>query len=416
MARRRFPLREPVLIALEALRAHKLRSFLTLLGIIIAVTTLIGVVSIVEGMNTYVAERVANLGSNTFYLNRYGLITNLKDFVEARRRNKKLTLEDFDYLRERLTLAEAVGAIDGRDDRRIRAGNESLEGADIRGVTPNMVEIYREKVGAGRYISEEDYQRRALVVFVGTEVAEKLYPNLDPLGKTLRIEGLPFEVVGVAEKVGTVFGLSQDNFVNIPLTTYLKLFGEGPTEDSGMTIGVRYSAPEVREQAMDQARVLMRVRRQLTYEEKDTFGVFSSESLTQLWDRIFGGMAALAVGIASVFLVVGGIVIMNIMLASVTERTREIGIRKALGARRRDILLQFLVESAVMATVGGVLGVLAAMGLAQLVAAATPVPMRTPLGAVLLAVGVSTAVGLFFGIWPAQKAARYDPVVALRAE
>ena len=416
MARRWFPVREPVVIALEALRAHKLRSFLTLLGIIIAVTTLIGVVSIVEGMNTYVAERVANLGSNTFYVNRFGLITNLKDFLEARRRNKKLTLEDYDYLRERLTLAEAVGAIDGRDDRRIRAGKESLEGAEVRGVTPNLVEIFREKVGAGRYISEEDYQRRALVVFVGTDVAEKLFPNVDPLGKTLRIEGLPFEVVGVAEKVGSVFGLSQDNFVNIPLTMYLKLYGEGPPEDSGMTIGVRYSSPEVREQAMDQARVLMRVRRQQAYDEKDTFGIFSSESLTQLWDRIFGGLAALAVGIASVFLVVGGIVIMNIMLASVTERTREIGIRKALGARQRDILLQFLVESAVMATVGGVLGVLAALGLAQVVAATTPVPMRTPPGAVVLAVAVSTAVGLFFGIYPARKAARYDPVVALRAE
>jgi len=416
VARRTIPLRQAVVIALEALRAHKLRSFLTLLGIIVAVMTLIGVISIVKGMNAYVAERVANLGSNTFYVNRYGLITNLKDFVEARRRNKKLTLEDYDYLRERMTLSEAVGAIDGRDDRRIRAGNESLEGAEIRGVTPNLVDIFREKVGTGRYISEEDYQRRALVVFLGTEVAEKLFPNVDPLGKTVRIEGLPFEVVGVAEKIGTVFGLSQDNFVNIPLTTYLKLFGEGPPGDSGMTIGAKYRSPEVREQAMDQARVLLRVRRQLKFDEKDTFGIISSESLTQLWDQIFGGLAALAVGIASVFLVVGGIVIMNIMLASVTERTREIGIRKALGARRRDILLQFLVEAAVMSTVGGVLGVLGALGLAQVVAAVTPVPMRTPLGAVVLAVGVSTAVGLFFGLWPARKAARYDPVVALRAE
>jgi len=315
-----------------------------------------------------------------------------------------------------LTLAEAVGAIDGRDDRRIRAGNESLEGAEIRGVTPNLVEIFREKVGAGRYISEEDYQRRALVGFLGTDVAEKLFPNLDPLGKTVRIEGLPFEVVGVAEKIGSVFGLSQDNFVNIPLTTYQKLFGEGPPEEPGMTIGVRYSSPGVREQAMDQARLLVRVRRQQTFEEKDTFGIFSSESLTQLWDRLFGGLAALVVGVASVFLVVGGIVIMNIMLASVTERTREIGIRKALGARRRDILLQFLVEASVMSTVGGVVGVTAALVITQAVAALTPVPMRTPLGAVLLAVGVSTAVGLFFGIYPAHKAARYDPVVALRAE
>ncbi len=407
--------REPVTIALAALRAHKLRSFLTLLGIIISVFTLIGVMSIIEGLNAYIAEKVANFGANTFYINRYGIITNLKDFLEAQRHNRKLTMEDYEYLRERLALAEKVGAIDGRLAD-VRAGKESIEDVSLRGMTPSMVDIFRETVASGRYINESDYQRRAMVAFVGSDVTERLFPTVDPLGKTLNIDGLPFEIVGVAEKVGSALGQSQDNFVNIPLTTYFKIWGEGPPGDGGLSVGVKYSSPAVMAQAMDEARTLMRARRRQKYDDKDRFGLIASESLTNLWDQIFGGIAAVAVGVVSVFLVVGGIVIMNIMLASVTERTREIGIRKSLGARRRDILLQFLVEASVLSTVGGLVGVLAALGATALVVATTPVPMRTPLSAVVLAVAVSEAVGLFFGIYPAQKAARLDPVIALRAE
>ena len=415
MDKRRFSFREPAVIALQSLRAHKLRSFLTLLGVIIAVTTLIGVVSIVEGMNTYVAVRVANFGANTFYIERYGIITNAKEVLEARRRNKKFTMEDYEYLEQRLTLAEQVGAIDGRLED-VRAGDESLEDVEIRGVTPNMVDIFREKVATGRYITEGDYQRRALVAFVGTDVVERFFPQVDPLGKSVRIDGLPFEVIGVAEKLGSVFGHSQDNFVNVPLTTFYKVWGVGPPNADGLTVGVKYSGRAVREQAKDQARVLMRTRRRQKYDEKDTFGIIETEGVTQLWNELTGGLANAAIGIVSVFLVVGGIVIMNIMLASVTERTREIGIRKAIGARRRDILAQFLVEASVMSATGGVIGVLLALALTQVVAASTPVPVRTPLSAIVLAVGVSTAVGMFFGIYPAQKAARFDPVVALRAE
>lgn len=415
MSQPRLLIREPILLALQTLRAHKLRSFLTLLGVIIAVTTLIGVMSIVEGLNTYIAERVADFGPDTFYLTRYGIITNAKDFLDARRRNQKITMEDYEYLRESMTLAEEVGALDQRLDD-VRAGNESLEDVNIRGVTPNLVDIFRETVAAGRYIGEGDYRRKTLVAFVGTEVTERLFPQVDPLGKTVRIDGLPFEIVGVAEKVGSVLGQSRDNFVNVPLTTYLKIWGEGPPGDSGLVIGVKYRSRAVREQAKDQARVLMRVRRGQKFDEKDAFGIIASESITDLWDQIFSGLASMAVGMVSVFLLVGGIVIMNIMLASVTERTREIGIRKSLGARRRDILVQFLVEAAVMAGVGGVIGVLVAMALTQVVAATTPVPMRTPMGAIVLAVGVSTVVGLFFGVYPARKAARFDPVVALRTE
>jgi putative ABC transport system permease protein len=415
MAKRRLLWREPVTIALAALRAHKLRSFLTLLGVIISVFTLIGVMSIIEGLNAYIAEKVANFGANTFYINRYGIITNLKDFLEAQRHNRKLTMEDYEYLWERLTLAEKVGAIDGRLGD-VRGGNDSIEDVGLRGMTPSMVDIFRETVASGRYISESDYQRRAMVAFVGSDVTERLFPTVDPLGKTIYIDGLPFEIVGVAEKVGSALGQSQDNFVNIPLTTYYKIWGEGPPGDGGLSVGVKYSSPAVMTQAMDEARTLMRARRRQRYEDKDNFGLIASESLTNLWDQIFGGVAAVAVGVVSVFLVVGGIVIMNIMLASVTERTREIGIRKSLGARRRDILLQFLVEASVLSTVGGLVGVLAALGATALVVATTPVPMRTPVSAILVAVGVSSAVGLFFGIYPAQKAARLDPVIALRAE
>ncbi len=402
-------------MALGTLRSHKLRSFLTLFGVIISVFTLIGVMSIIEGLNAYVAEKVANFGPNTFYVNRFGIITNLKEFLEAQRRNRKFTLEDYEYLRDGLTLAEKVGALDGRIAN-VRARNESIEDVSLRGVTPSMVEIFRETVGSGRYISEVDYERRAMVVFVGTEITERLFPTVDPLGKTLYIDGLPFEIVGVAEKVGSVLGQSQDNFVNVPLTTYYKIWGEGPPTDGGLSVGVKYSSPAVMAQAMDEARTLMRARRRQKYDEKDAFGLIASESLTNLWEQIFGGIAAVAVGVVSVFLVVGGIVIMNIMLASVTERTREIGIRKSLGARRRDILLQFLMEASVMSTAGGLAGVLAAYGVTALVVGTTSVPMRTPMWAVALALSISTGVGIFFGLWPAVKAARLDPVVALRAE
>jgi putative ABC transport system permease protein len=416
VAPRRFFWREPAQIAFETLWTHKLRSFLTLLGVIIAVTTLIGVMSIVDGMNRYVADRVANLGANVFYVTRFPIITNAKAYLEATRRNKLVSLDDYAYLRDRLTLADEVGAVVfGRRDA--RGGRQNLEDVGVRGVTPNMVFVASDqRVATGRYITEGDQAHRSMVAFVGSDIAEQLFASVDPLGKSIYVDGLPFTIVGVGEKVGSTFGQSQDNYVAIPLSTYMKSWESLSPRAGDLNIGVKCASPGTMARAMDQARVLMRVRRGLKPDESDAFGLIASDSLNNLWNQIFGGLAATAVAITSVFLVVGGIVIMNIMLASVTERTHEIGIRKSLGASRRDILTQFLVEASVLSTAGGVIGVALALGLTSLVAAVTPVPMHTKIQAVVVPVVMSTAVGLFFGIYPARKAAKMNPVVALRVE
>ncbi|HEX9765008.1 MAG TPA: ABC transporter permease [Candidatus Acidoferrales bacterium] len=415
MKKPKLQLREPVAMALQTLRAHKLRSFLTLLGIILAVSTLIVVISVVRGANAYFAERIANLGTNVFYVQRYPIITNLKDWVAAQKRNPKMGLEEYEYLRENLTLADLVGAREFQQGTG-RAGNETLLGVSVRGVTPNMIDISPEKVGRGRYLTEAEYRTRAQVAFIGTDLADRLFPNTDAVGKTVYLNGHPFEIVGAAEKIGTTFGQSQDNFAYIPLTTLHKLWGRGAPEWSGVRVAVKATDPMVMEQAKEQARILMRTRRGLKANEEENFGVVASESIQALWDNLMGGIFMGATLIVSVFLVVGGIVIMNIMLASVTERTREIGTRKAIGARRRDILLQFLVESSILAAVGGLLGVGLALGINPVVEALVDLPTRMPWWAVVIGVGMASSVGLFFGIYPAHKASRLDPIVALRAE
>jgi putative ABC transport system permease protein len=286
----------------------------------------------------------------------------------------------------------------------------------IRGVTANIIDIGTDKVASGRFFTETEYDRREQVAFIGTDIAERLFPSQDPLGKTISIDGSSFQVVGVAEKVGSALGQSQDNFVYIPLTTLHKIWGEGKPDDDGLWIAIKCDSPGEMEQMKDQARTLVRAQRREAYDEPDRFGIISSESVTGLWNDIFGGIANASIGLVSVFLVIGGIVIMNIMLAAVTERTREIGVRKALGAKRRDILMQFLIEASVMAAIGGLMGVLSATAVTQLLGTVTPMPMRMPLGAVLVSVGVASFIGIFFGLWPAVKASRLDPVVALRAE
>jgi putative ABC transport system permease protein len=403
--------REPVGVALENLRQHKMRSFLMLLGIILSVSTLIVVISLISGVNKYIAERVANLGSNVFLLTRFPLTTDVEEYVKANRRNKKVTWDDYEALRENLKLPLRVG-VELRADAKVRRGSESITDVNIRGVTANMGDIDPVTPRDGRYISEGDDQSRSQVTMIGNDLASKLFPNVDPIGREILIEGRPFQVVGVARIIGTAFGQSQDNFAYIPIQSYFKMYG---TQDT-IWLNIQARGPEWMERTQDEARAMMRARRHLPPNEPDNFGIFDQASLMELWKNLTGVIATAMVGIVSVFLVIGGVVIMNVMLATVTERTREIGIRKALGARRGDILLQFLIESAVMAAIGGVMGVTLAYGIAGLTKAATSVPMNVPFIAVLIAEAISAAVGIFFGVYPAKKAAGLQPIEALRQE
>jgi putative ABC transport system permease protein len=409
--KRRVLLREPVGVALETLRAHKMRSFLMLLGIILSVSTLIVVISLISGVNQYIADRVADLGSNVFLLTRFPLITDVEEFVKANRRNKKVTWDDYEALRANLKLAERVG-VELRVDGKVRADSQAIDDTNIRGVTANMGDIDPVVPRDGRYISEGDDQSRALVTMIGNDLAAKLFPNVDPIGHEILIDGRPFVIVGIAKTIGTAFGQSQDNFAYIPIQTYLKMYGTGDT----IWLNIQARGPEWMERTQDEARAMMRARRHLSPNEPDNFGIFDQATLMELWKNLTGVIATAMVGIVSVFLVIGGVVIMNVMLATVTERTREIGIRKALGASRSDIMLQFLIEATVMAAVGGAMGVTLAYGIAGLTKVATSVPMKVPILAVLLAEIISAAVGIFFGVYPARKAAALQPIEALRQE
>jgi putative ABC transport system permease protein len=404
-------LREPVGVALETLRAHKLRSFLMLLGIILSVCTLIVVVALIEGANRYIAGRVANMGSNVFLLTRFGIITEFEEFIKATRRNKNITWEDYEALREALKLPKNIGA-ETRDTCRVRAGNHTIEDVSLRGVTASIGDMDVEEPASGRYISESDEGHRTTVTLVGSEIASRLFPNVDPIGHNLEIDGRPFEVIGVTKPIGTVLGESQDKFVYIPLQTMLKIYGS----NRSLHINIQARGPEWMMRSQDEARVLMRARHHLRPGETDNFAILGADAVIDLFHQLTGAIAAAMVGIVSVFLVIGGVVIMNVMLSSVTERTREIGIRKSLGARRSDILMQFLVEAGVMAALGGAMGVLFAYLITLVVGATTSVPMAVPFSAVMIALTVSTAVGIFFGLYPAHKASRLDPIVALRME
>jgi putative ABC transport system permease protein len=404
---------EAASVAFDSLRSSKLRSFLTLLGIILSTTTLIAVMSVIHGMDVYIANSASSMGTDGFRAVRMAFVgrRDPKAFLKALQRNPQLTKEEYDFIKSRVTLARESGILVNRGGK-LTYGTDLVDGVQIIGVTSNWAVMTNSQIDAGRFITDVEDRRHLNVVFLGADFKDRFFPTVDPIGKTLAIDGVPFEVIGVAKAKGSVFGQSQDNFVAIPAETYFKIYGSR----TGISYAFLAQDRSQLEQAQDEVRMLIRSYRHLRPQEDDTFGMVSSDTLVGAWDQLTGTIAAAAVGIVSVFMVVGGVVIMNIMLAVVSERTREIGVRKSVGARRQDILNQFLVESSMLSAMGGLIGVTIAWTVAIIVRNFTPVPMAVPLNAVVIGVTLSTAVGLFFGIYPARRASRLDPIVALRSE
>ena len=403
---------EAVKGALHSLRGSKLRSFLTLLGIILATTTLIAVMSVISGMDVYIAKNVSSMGADGYRVQRIVMMGfDPKKYMEMLRRNPQLSREEYEFLRQRLTMTKEIGINAGRSVT-VHRGVEVSEGVGLQGASPNIGVITNLEAADGRFLSEIENDRHMNVAFIGNDLKEKFFGGASPVGQTLTVEGVQFEVVGVSKAKGSVFGQSQDNFLVIPIDTYFKIWGA----HNGMGFAATALDHDHLARAQEEARMLLRSYRHLRPKEDDTFSMLTSDALLDFWNQLTGAIAATAVGVVSVFLVVGGVVIMNIMLAVVTERTHEIGIRKSVGARKRDILNQFLVESAVLSASGGLIGVVIAWVVAVLVRTFTPVPMSVPLTAVLVGITLSAVVGLFFGIYPAQRAAQLDPIEALRAE
>ena len=395
-------------VAIDSLRANKLRSFLTLLGIIIGITSIISVISIIQGLDKYWKQKVSNFGPNTFVITQFPITTNLDKFFEMIRRNPEIHADAAAVIKRGCGACELVG-VEVHKQVDVRYGKQSLEEIDMSGSTPNITEIEGFGVELGRALQDWDEEHSRFVAFIGADVAEKLFLGLDPLGKTLQIDDHSYTVVGVAEKKGSVFGFSRDNFAKIPLSTFQKIYGSRRT----VNISIRGGEGQM-QQAQDQSRLVMRTLHHLGYHEDDDFGLITSEGVNALFDQLTSTIFAVSLFVVGISLVVGGIVIMNIMLVSVVERTKEIGIRKAVGARQQDVVNQFLVESVVLCCVGGVGGIILAWcvswGLSWFM------PSSFPLWAPVVALTLSTIIGIFFGIYPARRAGKLDPIEALRTE
>ena len=404
---------EAVVIASDSLWAHKLRSVLTLLGVVIGVAAVIAVVSLINGANRYVATRVFRLGADVFGVAKQpSIITNVDDWLEFQKR-KRITIEDFDAIHELCKSCKGIGAsLGGRVE--VRSGVNSLKDTNLRAWTPEMAELYDVDLVEGRHITDADVNSSAPVCVIGQDVVDNLLNTTDPVGQELRWNNIfPCTIIGVGKKEGSSLGTSLDNWIILPLTAYQKDFG---AQTDSLRVTIRAGSAAKIQDSVDEVRQIMRGRHHLTYGAKDDFAVETSDSFLSLWKDISSSFFVVTIAIASISLVVGGIVIMNIMLVSVTERTREIGIRKALGARRGDILLQFLIESSTIAGIGGAIGVATGIFLAKVVSIVSPLPAAVQLWSVIGGLAVALSVGLFFGTYPASKASRLDPVEALRSE
>ena len=399
-------------LALSSIWANKLRSFMMVLGNIVAVTSIIAVVSLIQGMNGYVANAIiSDVGAGTFKVERVGVITNEEEEEEARRRNPNITVLEAHAIREASPIISAVLA-ESFNRSNVAFRDVVVESVPVRGVSSEFDQFGGYDTAAGRLPSRLEIDRSRPVALLGWDTADKLFKGRTAVDQQIKIGGTHFRVVGVVEKKGSLFGNSQDDFVIIPLDKALQLFG---TRRS-LELTVKPNDPSQVTQAMDDARVAMRIQRRLRPRDVDNFGLYTSDTLMNLWSQFSQGAFSVLIGIVSLSLVVGGIVIMNIMLMVVSERTREIGLRKALGARRRDIMYQVLTESTTLSLFGGVVGTGLGFILAAIIAAVSPLPASIEPWSIVLGISMTAIVGLFFGLYPAMRAARLDPIEALRRE
>jgi putative ABC transport system permease protein len=397
-------------IALQSILLHKLRAFLTLIGIIIGVAAVVVVGASISGLNSYVTERVEKiLGANHFMIARMAFAGRMTDeeFERRNRRNKRLNWDDYEWVRDRCRACTEVGVT---LEAQVDLEQDGLEfpGAAIFGVSSNMQEIENKTIEEGRFISPDEVSRSALVAVLGSDVKDKFFPNTDPIGKTIKVRGLPMRIVGLQESLGSFFGDSLDRVVYIPASTHIQIFGRNNMHIHGSSM-----SRQTLHASIEDARVQMRNKHRLMGNDEDDFGLVNVEEVNNQIDEFTGSIAAVVVPITAITLLVGGIVVMNIMLVSVTERTFEIGLRKAVGATRKQILVQFQIESAMLCAFGGILGLLAAYGIVSLITALAGITMTITIGYILLALLVSTGVGMVAGIYPAFKAARLDPIIAL---
>ncbi len=392
--------------------ANKLRTVLTLLGVVIGVASVIAVVTLVNGANMFVIQKFSSYGSDVFTVTRApSFTTNPADYQKFAKR-KNVLFDDYKYVRDNCRHCVGMGAQQAATGKLVH-GTQAITDAQIRGYTWEMPQLQNLDITAGRGLTDADEEHASHVCIIGTDVEENLFPGIDPIGQELRANGEPYTVIGVVEKQGSTFGQSQDNWIGVPLTTYQKAYGTAKTVTIYIKAG---SAGAPLETAADEVRVLMRAARHDRPGEESSFELDTNNTLVGFASQLTNSFGLVLGAIALISLVVGGIVIMNIMLVSVTERTREIGIRKALGAKKKDILLQFLIESGVMALIGGAIGILIGIGVASAITVVAGFPSSVAVWSVFAGLVMATATGIFFGVYPARKAADLDPIVALRAD
>ena len=407
---------ETIKLAFDQILAHKLRSFLTLLGMIIGVTAFMIVLSLLQGFSAYVDEKLAGIGSNSFTVRRFSF-EDFKDtdtIAAAQRRNKELTFDEMEFIRERAQLVGLIGAKAGGMSREVKGGGETLSSVQISGAEPVTAQIDKLDIAEGRFFSEPENNNAARVAYVGADVAKKLYPRESAIGRELTIQGIPYRIIGVQTAKGTVFGQPQDNFITLPIKTFGSAFG-GLTRQRAPYFVVTSKDEKKVADTVEEVRMLMRIKRKIPFGEKDTFGILTPDAITNLIGGVTKPIGTVILAVPSIALLVGGIGIMNIMLVAVTERTREIGIRKSLGARQSDILRQFLLETATLSALGGIIGLIIAE-IAGFIITAVFFPTRISLLAAFFAIAFSGVVGALAGLYPAWKAARLDPIEALRAD